>query len=325
MCTAIGFTNKDFYFGRTLDLSYSYKEEVVVMPRNFPMHFRHVPDPAQHYAIIGVATVMGDTPLYYDAANEKGLCMAGLNFPGNACFHPEKPDVYNVASFEMVTWVLGQCETVAQARTLMEKTNIVPDAFSEGVQPAPLHWIVADRDGAITIESTSDGIHIYDNPISVLANNPPFPYQMMHLNDYMNLTPYAPENRFSDKVNLESYTHGMGAFGLPGDPSSASRFVRVAFHKLNSVCGETEEENVSQFFHLLGSVDEPRGSVRLENDVCDLTIYTDCCNASKGIYYYTTYEGRQVSAVDMHQENLDGEALSRFPMEKKLKVQWHNR
>lgn len=102
--------------------------------------------------------------------------------------------------------------------------------------------------------------------------------------------------------------------GLPGDLSSQSRFVRAAFVKLNSVSGDSESESVSQFFHILGSVEQQRGCCEAENGRYEITLYTSCCNASRGIYYYTTYGNRQITAVDMYQENLDSSRLIRYPL-----------
>ena len=111
MCTAATYTGKDHYFGRNLDLELSYNESVTVTPRKFPLKFHQVHDMNEHFAIIGMATVVADYPLYYDATNEKGLSMAGLNFPGNADYKEPAEDVDNVASFEFIPWILGQCGT----------------------------------------------------------------------------------------------------------------------------------------------------------------------------------------------------------------------
>ena len=90
MCTAATYRTRDHYFGRTLDYEFSYAEEVTITPRNFPFRFRHVRPLDHHYALIGMATVAEDYPLYYEATNEKGLSMAGLNFPGNAVYRPPR-------------------------------------------------------------------------------------------------------------------------------------------------------------------------------------------------------------------------------------------
>lgn len=314
MCTAATYKTKDFYFGRTLDYEFSYGEEIVVMPRNFPISYRHMGEMKHHYALIGMAHLAGQFPLFYDAINEKGLGMAGLNFVGNADYKPFASGKDNVASFEFIPWILSQCASVKEARLLLEKLNLVDTAFNKELPPAQLHWIIADKEEAITVESVKEGLKVYDNPAGVMTNNPPFNEQMFNLNNFMHLSPKSPKNAFSDKLPLTTYSRGMGALGLPGDLSSQSRFVRVAFVKLNSVSGDSESESVSQFFHILGSVDQQKGCCDVGDEKYEYTIYTSCCNASKGIYYYNTYENHQISGVDMHRENLEGNTLSRYPL-----------
>ena len=174
------------------------------------------------------------------------------------------------------------------------------------------------------MESMKDGLKIYDNPVGVLTNNPPFNYQMFHLNNYMHLAVENQENTFSDKLDLKQYSRGMGAMGLPGDLSSQSRFVRVSFVKMNSLSGNSEEESVSQFFHILGSVDQQRGCCKLGEEKYEITLYTSCCNTHTGIYYYNTYENHQISAVDMHHENLDSEKLITYALIKGEQINRQN-
>ena len=323
MCTAATYKTKDFYFGRTLDYEFSYGDEVTVTPRNFPLSFRHMGQLKSHYAIIGMACVINDFPLYYDAANEAGLAMAGLNFMGNAHYCNPVEDKENVAQFEIILWILSQCKTVDEARKMLDKINITNTPYSDDLPVAQLHWIIADKNEAITVEAVKDGLKVYDNPVGVLTNNPPFDKQLFNLNNYMHLSVKDPVNTFSSKLNLDMYSRGMGAMGLPGDLSSQSRFVRVAFVKMNSVSGESENESVSQFFHILGSVDQQRGCDDVGEGKLEITIYTSCCNTNKGIYYYTTYNNHQITAVDMHRENLDAGTLSRYPAikDEQIKIQ----
>ena len=314
MCTAATYKTKDFYFGRTLDYDFSYGEEITITPRNYVFSFKHMEKLKQHYAMIGMAHVGDDYPLYYEAVNEKGLGMAGLNFVGNAVYGKEIKGKENVATYELIPWILGKCATVREARTLLENINLVDTPFNENLPVAQLHWILADREEVITLESVKEGLRIYDNPVGVLANNPPFEEQMFQLNNYMHLSPKSPKNSFSRELPLYIYSRGMGALGLPGDLSSQSRFVRAAFVKMNSVSGDSEVESVAQFFHILGSVDQQRGCCELEDGKYEITIYTSCCNTDKGIYYYNTYENHQITAVYLDRENLDGELLVRYPM-----------
>lgn len=314
MCTAAVYTTKDHYFGRSLDLEYSYAEEVTVTPRNYEFRFRHLETMPSHYAIIGMATVSEDYPLYYEATNEAGLSIGGLNFVGNAVYKPFQDGVYNVAPFEFIPWILGQCSKVSEAKKLISRMNMVNTQFSEKFPLAELHWIIADRDEVITVEAVADGIRVYDNPAGVLTNNPTFDHQLFNLNNYLTLSRDIPANTFSDRLDLRPYSKGMGMLGMPGDLSSMSRFVRAAFTRLNSVSGDSESESLSQFFHILGSVAQARGLVDLGNDEYEISIYSSCCNTDKGIYYYITYENSQISGVDMHNEDLDSCELITYPL-----------
>lgn len=309
MCTAATYKAGDAYFGRTLDYEFSYGDEITITPRNYEFHFRHTKDIKSHYAIIGMAHIADNYPLYYDAINEMGVGIAGLNFVGNAVYPEPSEDKTCVAQFELIPWILCQCKSVEEARKLLCGASIVCTSFSEKLPSAQLHWIISDKDSSIVVESTADGMHIYDNPVGVLTNNPPFPTQMFNLNNYINLSPKQPENKFSNKLELKPYSRGMGAMGLPGDLSSASRFVRVAFTKMNSISGKDESEAVSQFFHILGSVDQQRGCCEVADGKYEITIYTSCCNLDKGIYYYTTYSNHQITAINMHNEDLEKSEL----------------
>lgn len=309
MCTAASYKTKDFYFGRTLDYETSFGDKIVITPRNYVFKLREGGEIINHYAMIGMACVLDDYPLYYDAVNEKGLGIAGLNFVGNAHYSKSVEGKANIAQFELIPWLLGNAASVKEARSYLENLNIIDTPFMANLPVAELHWIIADKDECIVVEAMKDGLHIHDNPIGVLTNNPPFEYQMFNLNNYMSLSTENRENTFSKDIALSQYSRGIGGIGLPGDLSSQSRFVRVSFVKLNSLSGDSEEESVNQFFHILGSVDQMRGCCKLGEDKYEITLYTSCCNTEKGIYYYTTYTNHQISAVDMHKEDLDGEML----------------
>ena len=313
MCTAATYKTADHYFGRTLDHEFSYHETVTITPRNYFFRFRHMGDMPSHYAMIGMAFVQQDYPLYYDATNEKGLSMAGLTFPGNADYKPMDPEKDNIVPFEFIPWILGQCATIAEARALLSRMILVNEDFTPQLPSSPLHWMISDREESIVVEQVKDGLKVYDNPVGVLTNNPPFDFHMLNLVRYQGLSPQQPDNRLAPGVDLTPYDKGLGAIGLPGDLFSTSRFVKAAFTRLNSVSGESESESISQFFHILGSVTQQRGCSRTEHGM-EITIYTSCVNTDKGIYYYTTYENSQITAVDMYHEDLDGKALASYPL-----------
>ncbi len=309
MCTCITYDNGDFYFGRNLDLDCSFGEKVVITPRNFPLDFRLAGRKEQHYAMIGMASAVSRFPLYAEAVNEKGLCMAGLNFPGNAYYQKPEDQGMELASFEIIAWILGNYSTVAEVKNDLEKMKIVDLAFSEKMPPAPLHWMLADREQCLVLEAVQEGLKIYENPFGVLTNNPPFEYHRLNMNNYMNLSAKSPENRFCDKLSLKPYAQGMGAVGLPGDASSASRFVRAAFLKWNSVSPQDEKSNVSQFFHILDGVSMVRGSVITEAGTYDITTYSCCINTRTGAYYYKTYDDSRIRKVEMQETDLEGAEL----------------
>lgn len=324
MCTAATLLTKNHYFGRNLDLEYSYVETIAITPRNFPFQFRKKGIMFTHYAMIGIAYVHDGYPLYYDATNEKGLSMAGLNFPKYADYKPFDVNKDNITPFEFIPWILGQCASVKEAKVLLKKLNLLNENYSNELPLSPLHWIIADKNSSITVESIKEGLKIYDNPVGILTNSPTFDIQLFNLNNYMRLSSGLPKNNFSPDLDFTRYSNGMGAMGMPGDWSSQSRFVKASFVKMNSICNDSEVESVSQFFHILSSVEHQRGCVDMGNDLYEITIYSSCCNTDKCVYYYKTYDNSQITAVDMYKEDLEGLDVISYPLVKIPKITWQN-
>ena len=189
---------------------------------------------------------------------------------------------------------------------------------------------VAGIDRLITMDLHADQIQGFFNiPVDHLYASAVFlPYiqslQLENLAHYQALSPEEPVNRFAPTLPLKVGGRCTGAIGLPGDWSPWSRFVRAAFLTNNSVSGDSEEESVGQFFHILGSVDQQRGCCEVAKGKYEITLYTSCCNTTKGIYYYTTYENHQINAVDMHRENLDTTVLIRYPVLAKQNICFQN-
>lgn len=319
MCTALVLQGENCYFGRNLDLEYSYNETITITPRNFKLSFRKTEDICTHYAIIGMAYVKDGYPLYYDAINERGLGMAGLNFPYNAHYFEEDNRKINIAPFEFIPYILSQCANVQEAIALLSEINICSIAFSPDLPLSPLHWIITDGNETITVESTKNGLNIYKNPFGVLTNNPPFNLQLLNRQKYKNLSAYDKENK---KVN-EYFSRADGAIGLPGDWSSMSRFVKAVFVKENSAEQKSEKERVGQFFHILSSVAMVKGVVRI-GETMEITIYSSCCNLNEGLYYYTTYNNRQINCIGMHKENLTASDLISYSLNSEENIFYQN-
>lgn len=313
LCTAICYRSGGSYFGRNLDLYRSYGESVVIVPRNFEIIMRYEKPLRSHYAMIGMATVVGDYPLYYEATNEKGLSMAGLNFPDNAVYRHFSEGKNNVTPFELIPWILGRCSCTEEAKAILGKTNLVNTSFCAQLPLTPLHWMISDKQSSIAVEPLKEGLKIYDNPFEVLTNNPPFDFHCINATHYMGLSTGQAISHFRDSIPFKNYSLGLGALGLPGDFSSASRFIRALFVKENSVSEKSEESNVNQFFHILNSVAMPKGCVRATGTF-EYTRYSCCCNQDSGIYYYSTYDNPKIESIGMHFHDLNASGLFSYPV-----------
>ncbi len=307
MCTSIAMQNGDFYFGRNLDLHQNFKEQVVITPRNYPLVFRKTKPLNRHFAIIGMATVKDGYPLYAEAVNEQGLCIAGLNFPQNAYYaRDEKEGAYNLSPFELVPFLLGSCENLQSARETLKKIRLIDLPFNAQTPLTPLHWHIADKTGSVALECTQEGLQVYENPFSVLANNPPFPFQRDYASTYAHLS-----NRFTPREN--AFSLGLDAVGLPGDYSSPSRFAKAAWLLSNTPKLRSEEERVAHFFHLLSAVAPVYGSVFTEKNEAHYTLYSSCINASSGVYYYRRYTDHAIHSVRLAEYSLDEKELFLLP------------
>ena len=311
MCTAISDNFGRHLFGRTLDLECSFGEEIAVTPRRFHLNFLHGGVLNEHMAIIGTAHIHGGTPLYYDAANESGLSAAALNFPGYARYEGERDGKINLASAELIPRVLSEFSGVDEVISFLKEVNITDDSVAADLPVTPLHWIFADATRSITVESSESGLRIYENPFGVLTNSPDFSYHTANLANYAALSSSTPNLNIC-KEKLAFYSRGLGAFGLPGDFSSASRFVRAVFARSHTIGGE--EGLVSRFFHIMDTLSVPFGAVMTDEGKAVSTVYTSCIDTSSATYYFTTYKNRRISSVRLTDKLASGRELLLFPM-----------
>ena len=310
MCTAI-FDNKyGAFFGRTLDLEYSLGQEVVRTRRGSEISFLYEGKTASKFTFIGMAhkakrEINGEElPLYFDGMNERGLSVAALNFYGLACYNDKRERHRNLASFEVIPYILSTCGNLDCVRKLLMCANITSDAFSAALTPTPLHFMVADREGAIVIEQTANGLEIHENKIGVMTNSPTFDYHRTRLADYAALSPSPPKNNLCPDIDLQQYSRGLGAVGLPGDFSSSSRFIRAAFVKSHTLIPSNalfdHDEKIAardRAFHVLSSVSVPLGCVLTDADKPVCTVYTSVCDMNELTYHYFTYADRNIRSV----------------------------
>lgn len=317
MCTAISLkTKNNFYFGRNLDLNYSFNYDIVVTPRNFNFNLRKEPAFKTKYALFGMAIVSNDTPLYFETMNEKGLCMAGLNFPWLAKYYSEDKNKINLAPFELIPYLLGNFTNIDEVKEQLKNINIIDEVFSQNFPNAPLHWIITDsNEKSIVVETTNDGMKVYDNPYCVLTNSPSFDYHYFNMFNYQYLSEERAVNNLSPKLNLINISEGLGSFGLPGDVSSSSRFVRAVYNKFNAYIDDDENKNIVQFFNILNSVSMIKGSVVTHNNEYEVTQYSCCMDMNKMTYYYKSYDNTLIKAFIIKDEYMNSDKLTIHKLE----------
>ena len=321
MCTCLVMSNGDTYFGRNLDLDYDVGQMLVVTPRNYQFNFRKMKPLKKHFAMFGIASVINDYPLYFDATNEHGLSIAGLQFREEVKTSKVKRNKINLAQFELIPYILGTCRTVKEALEVVKNLNLFDLDFSKKVTASKLHYMIADKKESYVVESLSDGIKVYKNPYGVLTNSPPFPYHLENVRLYLtNITSDLVDSKNFDSLKLTSFTSGQGTFGLPGDVTSPSRFVKTTFLKLVSKSSHNEKSNVNQFFRILDNVSFVRGEVMRESGNYEITIYSSCVNVHKLLFYYKTYNNSTVNALDVKKLNLNVSKLYMYSLNDELNI-----
>lgn len=293
MCTGIRFTDSDgnMYFGRNLDWSTSYGERIVVVPQGFWIRSEFSDGAPAAHAVIGMGIVFEDYPLYFDCGNDAGLAVAGLNFPGYACYQ-DGPVAgrTNVAAYEFPLWVAANFTTVDEVETALANTAIVAKPVSDNLGVSLLHWIIGDGTRSIVVEYMRDGMHIHHDLVDTLANQPTFDWHMENLRTFITATGDLPDSASWRDATLSPFGSGAGMRGIPGDYYSPSRFAKAAFLNAHYPVKDNEAENVSRLFHTLGNVSMVDGAAMMSNGIYERTLYTGCFSARTGTYYYSTYD-----------------------------------
>ncbi len=306
MCTCIKWTwQNQTLFGRTLDAEFDYGMDIIITPRNYNLSFRYKEKVLHTYAMIGMAKPYKDYPLYADAMNEKGLCMAGLEFPKNATYYPYSETKENVCPYEFISFILRQCANVSEAKELLKKVQLTDTPISSTLALPALHWMISDKSESIVVESTERGLEVYPNVYNVLTNNPNFSFHKENINNYLSLTSEYPDNRFCKVISLTPYSYGMGSLYMPGDYSSPSRFVKAAFTLFNSKDIKDYNESIHHFFHMEDAVSPLKGVVLNQKGLCHYTIYSSCMDMKNGIYYFKSYWNNQITGIHLFENNLD--------------------
>jgi len=313
MCTGVRFSDDqgNLYFGRNLDWSTGYGQKVVITPRGYKYKSAFLGEMANSPAIIGMAIIEENVPLYFDCANEYGLGVAGLNFPGYASYAPSAIDgKTNVAAYEFPLWLALNFKTVDEVEKVLPNVAIVAKPINEKYPVSQLHWLIGDAKRSIVVEYTEKGMEVFKNDVDILTNQPGYGWHKENLRNYMNLFPQMPkEVRWGEKARMTAFGSGSLMRGLPGDYYAPSRFVRVAYLNTHYPAQSDEASNVSRLFHTLTGVAMIDGAAEMTDGNYEKTVYTGGYSSATKTYYYNTYEDPAIKAIAMKDYDLDSAKL----------------
>lgn len=314
MCSGIRFVDDrgKMYAGRNLDWECGYGQAVTITPRNYERAYAFEA-PARGYAVIGTCIVVDDAPLYFDCGNEKGVYIAGLNFPGYAEYEKDAlPAKTNIAAYEFPLWVASNFASVDEIEVALKDVAIVGKRVNDRYPVSLLHFLICDDERSIVVEYMADGMHIHHNAVDVLTNQPTFDWHLEHLRSYLNLS-----SEFTPTVNwggagLAPYGSGEQLVGLPGSNYSPDRFVRVAYYNTHYPAQTGETANVVRLFRTLGSVEQFLGGGKMEDGNYEYTVYTGGFSAASNTYYMSLYEDPSIKSYPLDATALDGTELYTF-------------
>ena len=312
MCTGIRFTDNvgHMYFGRNLDWTTGYGEKVIITPHRYRYHSAFLGENTNNLAIIGMGIIAENTPLYFDCANEKGLAVAGLNFPSYAKYEPTPVDrKINVAAYEFPLWVARNFTTVDELVIALKDVAIVAKPVNDQYSVSELHWLIGDKNRSIVVEYTENRLEIHDNPPDILTNQPGYSWHQENLRNYMNLFSQMPKEVKWGKTVMKPFGTGSLIQGLPGGYSPTDRFVRVAYLNTHYPTKSTEEENISRLFHTLAGVAMIDGAAAMQDGSFEKTVYTGGYSTRTQTYYYNTYDDFTIKSVKLLDQNLDSSEL----------------
>ena len=312
MCTGIRFSDgqDSVYLARNLDWTSGYGQQVVLTPTGYAPRSPFGAVRSIEHATIGMGIVEEDTPLYFDAGNDAGLAVAGLNFPGYAAYAPGPVDgAVNVAAYEFPLWVCAQFASVDEVEAALKDVVIVDKPINDKYPSSLLHWIIADAERAIVVEHTSEGMQVFDDDVDVLTNQPGFAWHHENLRNYLNTSPEFPPETELGRAHLTPFGSGSHMRGIPGDYYSPSRFVRAAYVNAHYPTKSSEEENVSRAFHTLQQVAMVDGCAAMGSGEFEITIYTGLFSSRTSTYYWNTYDDPRIRSVAMAEHPTDGDKL----------------
>lgn len=310
MCTGLKVTCQDgsVVAGRTAEFGLELDLGILFVPVGVEMTSALGSDTGMSWttthASVGIQAFTN--PSIVDGFNDAGLTVAGFYFSGFADYTAlaDADPQRSMNPIDFSGWALGTCASTAELREAVTSITVA-DIAVDGWGPVapPFHWIAYDPDGtAIVIEPLDGGLVVTDNPIGAMANAPDFDFQMKNLANYINLRPVNVSTSDAFGATVAASSQGTGALGLPGDGTSASRFVRAAFFSTNHQSPAAASDGIHEVFHLLNQFDIPIGSVQAMSDgttVSEWTLATCARDPRAGDYYWRTYGDQSIRKVSL--------------------------
>ncbi len=312
-CTGIMLKTKDgkTVHGRTLEFGVEVQTSLIAVPVNY--QFVGKTDNGDgmkyktKYAMTGIITF--NDPNIADGMNSAGLACGAFYFPTFAEYTPLTKENQSKAlsPVDFNNWILSQFATVDEVKKAIENNEvvIVPTVLEDwGETAPPFHYLVYDKSGkSIVIEPLKGKLVVYDNPIGIMTNSPTFDWHMTNLRNYTYLKSENTGSMTINGVTFKQLGQGTGMYGIPGDFTPPSRFVRATAFCVTALPAETTYEAIGDVFHILNNFDIPKGFSR---EVIDGTIYADytqltCARDPYELkFYYKTYKNQDVKMFDLN-------------------------
>lgn len=330
-CTGIRLKAQDgsIVYARTMEFTAEMESAIIVVPRNYqfigtlPSQNSEGLTWKSKYAAVGANGL--HTNILLDGVNERGLAGGCFYFPGYAEYQDITVNDYKktLAPWELLTWILTNFATVQEATAALPTIKVCKALFPGwDTIPPTLHFILHDATGACSVIEYVNGgeITFHNNVLGIITNAPTFDWHMTNLNNYINLSASSAPKIELAGVKLFPFGQGSGMFGLPGDFTPPSRFVRAVAFSQTSIPVNNALDAIHQAFHLLNQFDIPKGIVRaVKNDKksFDYTQWTTASDLQNKKYYFHTFDNRQPRVVNLMKTDMNASKIITVSMQQK--------
>jgi choloylglycine hydrolase len=309
-CTGIRLIAKDgsVVVARTLEFGADLQSKVGVFPAGTTITGQ-LPNNATgmsfktKYGIVG-ANAFG-LAMTVDGLNDQGLYIGEFFFPGSAGYATVTPDNSSraMAGYQYSMWILGNFSTVAEVKANYDKVVLAATVVPQLGMAPPVHFRIVDKTGAsVVVEPLGGKLVIYDDPFGVLTNSPTFDWHMTNLNNYAGLSAMITPSKTVMGYTLPGFGQGSGFYGMPGDFTPPSRFVRAVAFEAAAVQPPAASDAVQQVFHILNNFDIPVGAVRDEvngKTIDEWTLWTSAEDLTHGQFYFRTFNDQSLRSIDV--------------------------